>query len=72
MRLVVRVIPKAKKERIEEENNIFKVYVNEPALEGRANKKVIEVLAEYLGVKKYQLNIIQGQKQRDKIIEVIK
>ena len=44
--------------------------MNEPAIEGRANKKLVEILAEYYGTKKYSIKIVLGEKQRDKIIEI--
>jgi len=46
------------------------VYLNEPAIEGRANKKLIELLADYYQTKKYNIKIIKGQKQREKIVEI--
>ena len=70
MRVKVRVVPRAKKEKIIEENGALKVYVNDPALEGKANKRVIEMLAEFYKTKKYNVTIVQGALQRDKVIEV--
>jgi len=70
MRLKVRVVPRAKKQRIEKEEDGLKVYLTEPAAEQRANKKLIEILADYFDTKKYNITIVKGQKQRDKIIEV--
>jgi len=70
MRIKVRVIPRAKKERIEEFDAGLKVYVTKPALQGRANKRLIEILAPYLKVKKSCLRIIKGLTAPDKIIEI--
>jgi uncharacterized protein len=70
MKVKVRVVPRAKKEKIIEENGVLKVYVNDPALEGKANKRVIEMLAEFYKTKKYNITIVQGQLQRDKIVEI--
>jgi hypothetical protein len=70
MRIKVRVVPRAKKARIEESEGGLKVYIQEPAIEGKANAKLIETLAEYYGVKKYNVEIILGDKQRDKIVEI--
>ena len=69
MKISIRVVPNAKKEKIVENGATVKVYVNAPALEGRANKKVIELLAEHYGVKKYNI-IVRGEVQRDKVVEV--
>jgi len=66
----VKVSPRAKKTRIEPFGEGLKVYISEPAIEGKANKKLIEVLAEYYRVKKQSIKIIKGQKQRNKVIAI--
>ena len=70
MKLKVRVIPRAKKERIERLEDGLKVYITEPAIEERANRKLIVILADYFNTKKYNVTIIKGQKQRDKVVEI--
>ena len=70
MRIKVKVIPHAKKERIEKGREDFKVYLTEPAQENRANKRLIEVLSEYFKVKKYNISILRCQKHREKIVEI--
>lgn len=66
----IRVVPNAKKAKIVEENGKLKVYVNEPAIEGKANEAVIEALAEYFGVKRRKIRIIFGEKAKEKTIEI--
>jgi hypothetical protein len=70
MRAAIRVIPKASRNKVQEESGSLKVYVTKPAQDGLANDQVLELLAKYLKVKKYQLKIIQGEKSRNKVIEV--
>lgn len=70
MKLNIKVIPRASKERIIEENGTLKVYVTSPAVDGRANKAVIESLAEYFKSKKRMVRIISGEKSRNKIVEI--
>ena len=70
MTVKVRVLPRAKKARIEKFDDGLKVYMTEPAIQGRANKRLIEILAEYYNTKKYNITIIQGEKQRDKVVEI--
>ncbi|MBN3040537.1 MAG: DUF167 domain-containing protein [Candidatus Omnitrophica bacterium] len=70
MKIKVRVIPRAKKQRIEEFDQGLKVYLNEPALLGKANSRLVEVLAAYFKTKKRNITIVSGLKQRDKIIEI--
>lgn len=70
MTIKVKVIPRAKKEKIEEFNGGLKVYVSAPAIEGKANKKLIEIIAEHFKVKKYNVTIVKGEAAREKIIEI--
>ena len=65
------VIPNASRnEVIEEEDGSLKVRVTAKATEGKANKAVIEVLADYFGVKKSQVMILSGEKSRNKLISI--
>ncbi len=67
----VKVKPKAKKEYVKKvSDNEFEVAVNEPPEEGRANRRVIELLAEYLNVSKSNISIIKGEKSKSKILKV--
>uniref|UniRef100_A0A7V0Z6G6 UPF0235 protein ENP86_07860 n=1 Tax=candidate division WOR-3 bacterium TaxID=2052148 RepID=A0A7V0Z6G6_UNCW3 len=69
-RINIKVIPNARKNLVCEEDGIFKVYVNAPPVEGRANKAVIEVLSEYFNVRKSNIKIIKGEKSRNKVLEI--
>ncbi|MEW6100700.1 MAG: DUF167 domain-containing protein [Candidatus Omnitrophota bacterium] len=66
----VRVTPKAARNLIKEENGSLKAYLTSPALKGRANKQLIELLSEHFGVRKYQIEIIRGLKSRDKTVRI--
>lgn len=69
--LKIRVIPNASRnEVIVEDGGKLKVRVTAKATEGKANKAVIEVLADYFGVKKSKVTLLQGEKSRDKILEM--
>lgn len=70
MILNIRVIPKAGRNLVKQENNCLKVYLTQAPQEGLANKQLISLLAEHLKVKKYRIRIIRGEKSRDKAIEV--
>jgi len=41
-----------------------------PAVEGKANRALIEFLAEHFGVKKAQISIIKGLQTRRKTINI--
>jgi uncharacterized protein (TIGR00251 family) len=66
----VRVISNANKNEVSEEEGKVKVRVAAPAVCGKANKAVIEVLAEFFKVKKRDIKIIRGEKSREKVIEI--
>lgn len=66
----VRVVPNAKKNDVLEEADKLKVHVNAPAIEGKANKTMIKILAEFFNVKKSDIRIIRGEKSREKVIKV--
>lgn len=70
MKIRVRVIPRAKKEKIKKEDGIVKVYISKPPIEGKANKRLIEMLAGYLNVRKKSIMVTRGLKSRDKIVEI--
>jgi hypothetical protein len=44
--------------------------VDAPALEGKANKRLIEIIAEHFNVSKSSIKILKGFKNRNKIIEI--
>ena len=70
MKINVKVIPNAKQNKLIEENGGYKVYLTAPAVEGKANRALIEFLAEHFGAKKRQISIIRGEKSRDKVVEI--
>jgi len=44
--------------------------VNAPANDGKANSRLIELLAEYFRTAKSNIRILRGQRSRKKLIEV--
>ena len=66
--LQVVVRPNSKREGIEEKNGILYVRVKERAERGKANERLIEVLAEHFGVPKGRVRIIRGAKSRKKVV----
>ena len=49
----------------------FEVIVDERAVGGRANKRLVEILAEHFKVQKSRIIIVRGTKSRNKIVQVI-
>ncbi|HTY14011.1 MAG TPA: DUF167 domain-containing protein [Candidatus Omnitrophota bacterium] len=71
MKLNIRVIPNARQDRIVPEGDRLKVYLHAPAVEGKANKALIELLSEHYKVKRNKIILLKGEKSRDKIVEII-
>jgi len=71
VRISVRVTANSRKPRVVEEgNNLLKVWVDAPAVEGKANKRLIEILAGYYNRPKSSFSIVKGLKNRNKIVEI--
>ncbi len=51
--------------------NSFKVYVTVPPEQGKANKKMVDLLADYFKVAKLQIRIVKGEISRNKIVEIL-
>jgi len=68
----VRVVPRAsKKEIVGVHGDALKVRLTAPPVEGRANDALIAFLAQWLGVRKSQVEIVAGATSRRKMIRVI-
>lgn len=83
MRIICHITPHAKENKVEKQRvlalggidandgELYKVCVTAAPEKGKANKKTIELLAEYFKVAKSQIRIIRGEISRNKIIEII-
>ncbi len=49
----------------------FEVKVDEEAIGGRANKRLLEILSKHFNVPKSRIAIVTGAKSRDKMVEII-
>ncbi len=68
----VRVVPRASKDEIVGlHGDALKVRLTAPPVEGRANEALIAFLAQRLGVRKSQVEIMAGATSRRKMIRVI-
>lgn len=71
MRIEVKVIARASRcEVIPQNNNQFKVKLTRPALEGKANEQLREVLAAHFKTSKSAVQIISGEHNSIKRIEI--
>jgi len=70
VKIRVKVIPNSKIEEVIKQGDGFLVRVKEPAKEGKANRAVIKLLADYFRVPQRQIAISSGFSSRNKIIEI--
>jgi uncharacterized protein (TIGR00251 family) len=67
----VKVIPRSSRTEIaESETGIYRVKLTAPSVEGRANKALIALLSEKLGISKRDIEIVSGETGRLKTIRV--
>ncbi|MFC1566669.1 DUF167 domain-containing protein [bacterium] len=67
----VRVIANSKVNKVIKENGKFKVYVTSLPIEGKANKMVVNLLSEFFKTKKRNIQIIKGEKAKEKLIKLL-
>ena len=70
MHLRVKVIPSARKNLLKQEGLLTKIYLNAPALNGKANQGLVAFLAEHYQVKARHIEIIKGLKSPHKIVNI--
>ncbi len=71
MTIAVKVSPNAKKPGVEKlDEKTFRVRVDARPVEGEANKRLVEILADYFGVTKSSIRIVRGFTGRNKVVEV--
>jgi uncharacterized protein len=71
--ITVHVTPKSRKNELTGimPDGTIKVRLTAPPVEGAANKALLDLLASVLGVRESSLEIIAGDKGRDKIVSVV-
>jgi len=71
MKINITVKPNAKvSEVIKIDENNFKIKVDAPPSDGKANERLIEILAKHFKVSKSSIHIIKGLKSKNKIVEI--
>jgi uncharacterized protein (TIGR00251 family) len=71
MKVSVTVKPNSRTEKVEQISpNEYLVRVNAPPAEGKANERVIELLAKHLNVPKSRIELSSGGKSKKKIFTV--
>jgi len=68
----VRVVPRASKNEISgRQGEAVRIRLTAPPVEGAANEALIGFLAEVLGIRKSQIEILSGHASRDKLVCVV-
>ena len=70
MRLSVRVIPRSSHNSLSWEQEVLKVRLTAPPVDGAANDALVAFLAETLGLPKRAISIVHGATSRQKIVEI--
>ena len=71
MKIQVSVKPNSKQEFVGiGDDGVYIVRVNAPPVEGKANKRVIELLAKEFGVSKSKVTLRSGHKSKIKVFEI--
>jgi len=69
-KISVKVIVNARKNLVKQAGDTLKVYLTAPPVDNKANKLLVEVLADHLGTKKSHVRIIHGHKSHNKVVEI--
>jgi uncharacterized protein (TIGR00251 family) len=71
VKIAIRVKPNAKAHAVEEiGENQYLVKVKAPPKENKANREVIETLAEYFDIPKSRISIVTGLKSSQKVVKI--
>ncbi len=69
--LTIKAVPRAKRDEIVGiEGDALKVRLNAPPVEGRANEALIKFLAEKLGLKRSDIELVRGEMARHKVVRI--
>ena len=70
-RIEVKVIPNSSHAKVEElSKDLYRVKVDAPPKEGKANKRLIEILQDYFDIPKSKIKITKGERSKVKIVEI--
>ena len=67
--VAIRAQPGARKNGVQgEQGGMLKVAVTAPPEDGRANAAILEVLREFFGLKRSQVELLSGTRHRNKVV----
>lgn len=59
-----------RQEAVKDDDGSFMIYVKSPAIEGRANKEAVELLAKYFKVSKSRVELVWGARSKRKVFRI--
>ena len=62
MKYTVIAHPGSKRNLVKQEGDVYHVYTTAKPIDGDANTAILILMADFLGVKKYQIRLVSGQK----------
>jgi len=65
------VIPRARKTEFQMENNIIRIKINTAPEKGKANKKILDLLAKELKIPRNNITMVKGEFSRHKVVRII-
>ncbi|XLQ20323.1 MAG: DUF167 domain-containing protein [Candidatus Moraniibacteriota bacterium] len=72
MKISVRVVTRAHKNIVQKcSDNSYRIRTTIIPVDGKANKAILKLLADYFKVPKSNIKILKGQKSKNKIIEIM-
>lgn len=72
MRFYIKTKPKARQASVKKVNSDHLVVsVTSAPIKGAANEQVVEILSDYFDVPKSKIVILKGEKNKEKIVEVV-
>ena len=67
----IRVVPRSSREKVDQERaGRIVVRTSAAPVDGAANERVIELLAEFYGVRRRQIELVSGHRSRDKTVRI--
>ena len=70
MNIEVKVTAGAKSNSFKFENGAYSIRIMAKAIDGKANKAIIDFLADELNIKKRDIEILKGEKNSKKLISI--
>ncbi|MDR2017708.1 MAG: DUF167 domain-containing protein [Syntrophobacterales bacterium] len=70
MNIEIRVVTRAKRQAITREGTSLKVKLTSPPRDGKANEELIGNLATFFGIRRSDIVIVRGEKDRRKVVSV--